>query len=77
MTNGFEVWLALGEFARVDNTTLGEHKELIEKRNNVAARLVNCENHGPFIFSGKGDKGLDDVESVVCIKACGIRIMRS
>lgn len=68
MTQGVEVVLALGVLSRVDNSTLCEQDEPVEKGNDVASRLVNSEDDGSIVLSGEGDERLNDVERVESIE---------
>ena len=48
----------------VDELAAGEHNELIEKGDDIAARLVNCEDNGPIVIASEGNQTIDDAEGI-------------
>ena len=46
-----EIWLAFGKFSGIYETALREEYELIEQRDYVATRLVNCEDDSAIIVA--------------------------
>ena len=63
-----EVFLASGVLSRIDELPLGQKDELIEECHNVAPRLMDREDNGAVIVSGKRNKTLHNIVSVVCIQ---------
>jgi hypothetical protein len=51
LSDRVEIWLTFGEFSGIYETALREEYELIEQRNYVATRLVDCEDDSAIIVA--------------------------
>jgi hypothetical protein len=68
LSNAREIILTLREVARIHQLSHREDDELVEQRDYVAPRLVDCEDDCAVVVSSKRHKALDDVVGVVCIE---------
>ena len=71
MVDRLKVRLAFVILARVDHLAKGKDDELIEHGDDVAARLVDCEDDSALVVACKGDETFDHIEGVICVKATG------
>ena len=62
--------------ARVDELALGEHNELVEEGNDVAARLVNGEDDRAVVLASQRHETVDNTERVVRIQTCTPRVSK-
>ena len=68
MTNLLQIIITLGRFAGVDEFSPSQKNQLIEERDDVAARLMDCENYGPIIVPGKGYQAAHNAQSIESIQ---------
>lgn len=71
VANVVEVGLAVAEGTGVDGSALGEKNQLVEKCNNVGARLMDGEDDGSVIRLDEVNKTFNNVESVEGIETTG------
>lgn len=65
----FQIFIALGQLARVNHLALREKHQFIEERYYVTARLMNGEHYRAVIIPGKGHQTVDDAEGIVRVEA--------
>ena len=63
-----QVLMTTSSFTGIDEFALSEEKDLVEQGYNVAARLMNCEDHRSIVIPGKGYQTLNDTESVESVQ---------
>jgi len=63
--------VAFREFARVHSISMCEQHEVIEHRDDVAARLVDGKHHGAVVITGKGSEGFHDVVCIIRVQTAG------
>ena len=51
LSDRVEIWLTFGKFSSIYEAALREEHELIKERNDVATRLVDCEDDGAIIIA--------------------------
>lgn len=66
-----KVVVAFREFARVHHLSVCEQNKVIEHCDNVAARLVNSEQHSAVVIAGKGSEGFHNVVCVIRVQTAG------
>jgi len=55
LSDRVEIWVTFGEFSGIYETALREEYELIEQRDYVATRLVDCKDDGAIVIACEGN----------------------
>lgn len=64
VTDRLEIPLTLGELARIHGFSRSQDKQMVKQGDNVAPRLMDCEDDGPVVVARKGYKAVNDVMRV-------------
>lgn len=68
MTQLFKVLLTASKVARVNCTTIGKKKELVEKGDDVATRLMDGTNNGSLIVAREAVERVNHIVRVESVQ---------